>query len=121
MVNITINFMNRKTFNQTGRRNFINKLMAMTSISVVSLPLEVFGKSQNIPVNISTNSYVGPYLQNLTPNQVSVIVIEQEYTVTWLELVDSHNSKRIIKNKKDGLYEVGKGVKIFTIEDFSTR
>lgn len=109
--------MTHEALNQTNRRNFIGKLMAMTSISFVGLPMEIFAKSSNQPVKKSADGYAGPWLQNLTPNQVSVLVIEEKDTVTWVEVVDSHSNKRIIRNKKDGLYEVGKGLKIFTIQD----
>lgn len=103
-----------KEFN-TNRRHFLNQIAGVTALTAIGLPLDTFAKAEKYS-EPKEGDVTAPYLQNLSSNGVSIVVIEAKDTVTWLELNDGTSSKDII-NKKDGFFEAGRGAKTFRIED----
>lgn len=99
--------------NKPTRRSFLQIAGASTVASLIS-PLDIFAESERAVVQSET-SFGAPYLQNLSPTEVSVFVVDTKDSVTWVEL-DEGDAKRKIVNKSDGFLEAGRGPKSFKID-----
>lgn len=98
--------------NKPTRRSFLQIAGASTVASLIS-PLGVFAESEQAVVKNET-SFDAPYLQNMSPTEVSVFVVDTKDSVTWVELTEG-DTKRKIVNESDGFLEAGKGPKSFQI------
>src|SRR5690606_13237876 len=96
------------------RRTFLAQLVGVAGLFSISLPLDTFASVQHEKAKISPLS-VSPYLQNLHDTGVSVMVIEPSDSVTWIEVDDGRQVRKIM-NSKDGFFEAGKGVKRFDLD-----
>lgn len=96
------------------RRTFLAQLVGVAGLFSISLPLDTFASVQHEKAKISPLS-VSPYLQNLHDTGVSVMVIEPSDSVTWIEVDDGRQVRKIM-NSKDGFFEAGKGVKRFDVD-----
>ncbi len=95
------------------RRRFIGNMLGAATVATVGLPFDTLAAGRHPKVAGKTD-FTAPYLQHLTPNRVSVGTIDLKAAVSWLELNDGATVRKIINNK-DGLTEVGTGLKIYTI------
>lgn len=98
----------------TGRRNFLTQLVGVTGLFSIGLPMDTFASVAPENVKVAP-MLVAPYLQNLQFRSASVVVVEPSDSVTWLELSDGVNTRKIM-NSKDGFFEAGKGVKRFDMD-----
>lgn len=100
--------------NTTGRREFLTQAVGVAGLFSLSLPLDVFASTGAKRADTSAFP-VRPYLQNLRPDAVSVMLIEPGDALTWIEVADGERTQKIM-NAKDGFYEAGRGVKRFDVE-----
>lgn len=92
-----------------NRRSFIGQLVCIPALLTLSPGIEKFMREKVTDLG----GFTGPYLQNLTPHGVSIMVVDHEDSETWVEL--EGDKKWVIKNKEDGLYEIGTGVKRYLV------
>src|SRR5690625_4081435 len=92
-----------------NRRTFITQMASIPAILAITPPKEMLLREKKL----SLEGFTGPYLQDLTPHSVNIMVVDHEDSETWVEL--EGDKKWVIKNKEDGLYEIGTGGKRYLV------
>lgn len=102
--------------NKPSRRDFL-QLAGAGALTTLISPLDAFAGAERAQEKSNTR-FEAPYLQNLTPDEVTIFVLDEQPAVTWIELSGDGDTRKII-NQQDGFIEAGSGPKSFKVRNLS--